>query len=546
MAFPVIATTNTYSDAVGGTSHAVNLPTGISVGDLLLIFMSINNGSTITDPSGWVVLESHLNNDDHRIYARIADGSEGSTVTVTLNTTKMASAVSYRITGGRNGTSSSEIAVSSAVDASTTTPDPPNLAPSWGSDDNLWIALTLASDGNWTLSSYPTNYTLGQQNVQTDSGAGNSVTVAARNLTASSEDPGVFTCITSRTRSSYTLAIRPAPPSASFGWFEQGNLVAPPPPRVPNYNSYNRDLRPGINFTTPTPTNLEWFAPYSKLPVVGKAPTPSSFALVPVKTTTPPFGWFAPYAMPELVSAKGVSSIAMDPQAISAPSSLTSIGWFEPYSKSVPFAKPPVSSIARAPQPPTPTLTTDIGWFEPYAQRGAKAKEGSSSIAMDPQPIAAPQTLTTDIGWFEPYAQRGAKAKEGSSSIAMDPQPIAAPQTLTTDIGWFEPYAKLPVVIKAPASSIVGGPRYSVSVQFGWFEPYALRASARKTPTSSVAMDPQAVVAPTLTTSIGWFAPYAKLPSFGKIPKSSTVNVFQFTPALPVVPQAGAILLCGL
>lgn len=207
-----IADTNTYSDNSGSVAnHPVNLPSSIASGNLLLAFCAFNGAATVTDPSGWGVLISAVNSDTFRAYARIADGSEGSTVSVVLAGNARASCATYRITGNRNGVTSSEIAVSSAVNAGTATPDPPSLSPSWGSDANLWIALTYASDGSFTFTSYPTDYTLGQLNVQTGTGTGNAVSIAGRLLTAASEDPGVFTTVTARTRSTYTLAVRPAP-----------------------------------------------------------------------------------------------------------------------------------------------------------------------------------------------------------------------------------------------------------------------------------------------------------------------------------------------
>lgn len=211
----VIAATNTYAQLTTTNSHPINLPTGITSGNLLLVFAVFNGSPTVTDPSGWTVLAGQAiptGGDILRIYAKIADGSEGATVTVTLSGNQRAHAASYRITGNRNGLTSSEIAVSAPVDANTASPDPPNLTPSWGSAENLWIAADLCASSAFTFSSYPTNYGLGQLNVQSgNNNNANAVTLAARLLTATSEDPGVFTTVTARDRSVYTLAVRPAP-----------------------------------------------------------------------------------------------------------------------------------------------------------------------------------------------------------------------------------------------------------------------------------------------------------------------------------------------
>lgn len=208
-----IANTNTYSLNSASTSHDINLPSGISAGNLVLIFACKNNtAETISDPSGFTLLLDKDNNDNFLIWGKIATGSEGATVNTTLSSGQRMAAVSYLITGNRNGLSSSEIAISSAVDASTATPDPPNHTPSWGSAENLWIALSFASDGGYTYtqgSGNPTNYTLGELNSTVSTGNGCGVLTASRLLTASSEDPGAFTTVTARNRSTYTLAIRP-------------------------------------------------------------------------------------------------------------------------------------------------------------------------------------------------------------------------------------------------------------------------------------------------------------------------------------------------
>jgi hypothetical protein len=215
-----IADLNTYSLDSAVNSHAVNLPPNIVAGDLLLMFFVINGGPTVTPASGWTELATSNNGDTFKIYARIADGSEGATATFTNTGNQRATAVTYRITGARTVSppTSSEIAVSSAVQASTATPDPPSLTPSWGSAENLWIAVTFSTDGGFTFNSYPTDYTLGQQNVQTDGGSGNAVSVAARLLTATSEDPGTFGTTTSRNRTTHTVAVRPAVAAGSLAW----------------------------------------------------------------------------------------------------------------------------------------------------------------------------------------------------------------------------------------------------------------------------------------------------------------------------------------
>lgn len=206
-----IVTSATYSDNTGSiANHPVTLPASIVAGNMLIMFFVSNSTQTITtDPSGWTVTLTKVNTDHFRIYTKIATGSEGATVTVGLSGNTRANAATFQISGNRGTVTSSDVEVSTAVDASTATPNPPSLAPAWGSAANIWFAVTFAMDGGYTFTSCPTNYTVGCLNANSSSSAGNGVSVGYRLLTASSEDPGTFTTTTAVTRSAYTVAVRP-------------------------------------------------------------------------------------------------------------------------------------------------------------------------------------------------------------------------------------------------------------------------------------------------------------------------------------------------
>ncbi len=205
------ADTITYTEGTGLiSSHVLPFPSTTAAGDLVRVCVAFNSNSTVTDPTGWAVLVSKVNNDTFRIYAKIVDAADVlvGAVTVVLSAPQRSSAVIERITGARNGVTSSEIAVSSAVDESTATPNPPSLNPGWGTEEILYSAVTFSSDGNFTFNLFPTNYNLGHNNIQVSSGNGNGVSIASRLITAASEDPDIFTTVTSRTRSTYTMAVR--------------------------------------------------------------------------------------------------------------------------------------------------------------------------------------------------------------------------------------------------------------------------------------------------------------------------------------------------
>src|SRR5580765_342760 len=100
MAFPVIAAGNTSTNA-SGTSHTVNLPTGIVAGNLLVVVFGGSAAATLTWPAGWTqFLTGGATGAVLNAAYKLADGSEGSTITVTSGATSLTSnARSYRITG---------------------------------------------------------------------------------------------------------------------------------------------------------------------------------------------------------------------------------------------------------------------------------------------------------------------------------------------------------------------------------------------------------------------------------------------------------------
>ena len=212
MTFPQVAATAVSSDA-SGTTHTVNLPASITSGDLLLAFFAfddagadviagfpvdwtaIPNVSGAVGPSRTAGLEG---------YYRVADGSEGSTISVTTDSTEATRSVTYRITG-YSGTP--EGAGFSPPTSGNNSPNPPSLAPSWGASDTLWIAV-CANDGSPTVTGIPTNYTDGLHSQSTNSGHC-SVGTARREALTGTEDPGTFTISASEQWRAATVAIQP-------------------------------------------------------------------------------------------------------------------------------------------------------------------------------------------------------------------------------------------------------------------------------------------------------------------------------------------------
>jgi hypothetical protein len=204
------ATTTTFATSV--TSMAANLPSNIISGDLLLAWASVRNAGTWTVPTNWTELDSQSSGGvgELTFFYKEADGTEGATATWTAGTGTTAAWHTRKVVGW-DGTTAPEVAKSTNGGGAATNTDPPNLAPSWGSDDNLFIAIAQLSAEAITYTAAPTNY---DQFTNTSASSGGSVAdiaTAIRHLTASSDNPGVFTdSADARWWDAMTVGVKPA------------------------------------------------------------------------------------------------------------------------------------------------------------------------------------------------------------------------------------------------------------------------------------------------------------------------------------------------
>lgn len=209
MPFPSIAATNSGSSGGNATSHTVNLPAGIVAGNLLLVAFTNDGSATVsvtTPATGWSTLYSTPNGSNARstVFYRFADGSEGSTITVTTSASEGSAHASWRMTGVDKQTNPEG---GTPATGSSANPNPPSLNPSnWGTEDTLWIAV-YGWDGNVAHTSYPANYTLGQTTNRWANANGCGVAIGGRQLNAASEDPGTAT-IGSEDWIANTIAVR--------------------------------------------------------------------------------------------------------------------------------------------------------------------------------------------------------------------------------------------------------------------------------------------------------------------------------------------------
>jgi hypothetical protein len=209
MAFPTIATTATDGQASNTTTHVFDLPAGVVSGDLLIMIASFNQNPSTTWPAGWTQLFSTNAAGDikHEARYRIADGTEGATITITTGASIQSSSVALRITGHAGAGMPPQAGTPST--GSSAAPDPPALTPTGGAKDYLWIEC-CGGEGNQPAGVYAsTNYTGIVAHGVGGGSSGATTEVAYRNLNAPSENPGAMTIGDNISWVAGTLAVHP-------------------------------------------------------------------------------------------------------------------------------------------------------------------------------------------------------------------------------------------------------------------------------------------------------------------------------------------------
>lgn len=189
-AFPTIAGTTQGGDAAVNNSKSVTLPSGIQAGDYIVLFLGFYSDSGVTGnlPSGYTNLRTASRaRTYYRVCYKVAAGTEsGTTVTVTANLNHFLG-WSVRVIRGAS-------AIDSAVTSANTetAPNAPSLSPSWGADQNLWIASANQYDATATQAA-PSGYSSISQGAAASGGWDWSrVSTAWRQEGAATEDPPAF------------------------------------------------------------------------------------------------------------------------------------------------------------------------------------------------------------------------------------------------------------------------------------------------------------------------------------------------------------------
>lgn len=217
MASPVDSARQGTNISTAGTSHAINVGSPVN-GTLLIVFVRFAAAPGAITFTGYTLVtptdSSDASDDTTAIYYRMADGTEGATDTLTTANSVKLAAICWEITGAENP-ANCPIGVSTVAVGTTTlnTCNPTSAVGAAGSQDYLFMALG-GQDGESAYTAAPTNYNtnLATANSGTTGNTNTNVVIAggARQLTATSDDPGAFTHPAAATGwTAYTLAIAP-------------------------------------------------------------------------------------------------------------------------------------------------------------------------------------------------------------------------------------------------------------------------------------------------------------------------------------------------
>ena len=200
---PVVETTAITQGGGNLADHPITMPSGIEIGDLLLVIFSVKGEPFTTVDTGvsgsnWTLTEVFEGGGNvvGVIVWKIAEGSDA--LELDTDGSRAGSAIAHRISGASTLDFSSAFGTGSP-------PNPPNHTPSGGSDNYLWLATSTTDRGDVTGA--PTNY---NNFITTDASFNEAKTATAtRVLEASSEDPGVFTIAANKPWVGFTIAIPP-------------------------------------------------------------------------------------------------------------------------------------------------------------------------------------------------------------------------------------------------------------------------------------------------------------------------------------------------
>lgn len=209
----------TSQTTTAGTAHTINVGSP-SAGTLLIVLIRFGAAQGTITFTGYTSIANDASDagaGSTAIYYRWADGAEGvSDAMTTQNSAKMA-AICWEVTGAENpATQAPQVSTVATGTTTANTCNPGTVTPTGGSKDYLFIACGTEDGEVGAFTAAPTNYVnLQAANSGTGGTAGTNVLIggASRQLTAASDDPGVFTHGAANLGwTAFTVAVHPLAP----------------------------------------------------------------------------------------------------------------------------------------------------------------------------------------------------------------------------------------------------------------------------------------------------------------------------------------------
>jgi hypothetical protein len=205
MAYPSISSSVT-SFNEGTTGHAITLPGGMNIGDLLIVFFTCNgdgvniNWNSSLSGVGWNELDEYSSiGNSAAIYYKIVDGYDY--LSITTDSSVNSTAIAYHIINASNAGP-----ISSYYGTGGTNANPPSITPVNGTQDYLFIVYA-GIEGTVVASAAPTGFS-GLTTLAGITGSSSSSAAYRQYNTGVAYNPEAFTS-TSANYVTFTVCISP-------------------------------------------------------------------------------------------------------------------------------------------------------------------------------------------------------------------------------------------------------------------------------------------------------------------------------------------------
>jgi hypothetical protein len=168
MAFPILRSTRVTLQATNSTSWSLVYPTTsditdsgtnpIEAGDLILILVGRDGTGTTSAVSGYTRLLFNAASGQNAavVFAKVADGTESGTIAYTTTTEQ--GAARFFVYKNWFGDITNGVEVGGVTTGSGTSADPASFGPSWGLNDNMWLAFLSHDSGSIIVTGFPANF----------------------------------------------------------------------------------------------------------------------------------------------------------------------------------------------------------------------------------------------------------------------------------------------------------------------------------------------------------------------------------------------------